>query len=150
MIDRDKMRALLEKDTIAQALIRSRARPEREKRRDRLTYAVWNAGQMGVARVMMDDLFAELEASERDRVELKRWRVSSARDVGIMSDRRWLSVVDELPEVNVRVLACYLNLDFKRSGPTGFVTYLRQSRHWDTSSIVTHWMPLPGPPERSS
>ena len=83
-------------------------------------YGPWNPGSKN-----MVALNAELDATE------------------------WRSVEDELPEVNVRVLACYLNPDFKRSGPTGFVTTRLQSLHWDTSSIVSHWMPLPGPPEQT-
>lgn len=53
MTERDRMVAMLEGDKIAQALIRSRARPECEKRRDRLR-----------------DLIAYLEGREGDPVRI--------------------------------------------------------------------------------
>lgn len=72
---------------------------------------------------------------------------------------KWISVKDELPEENQGVLitdgdiitAAYLDLwgtdDDPHWGGQGFSGY---EWEWDFSNNeITHWMPLPAPPEVS-
>ena len=58
--------------------------------------------------------------------------------------QEWISVKDKLPEKNVRVLVyletdrSYTKIDTDRLDNRGFVRWYKD---------VTHWMPLPQPPE---
>lgn len=62
----------------------------------------------------------------------------------------WISVKDRLPEYGVPVLVVY-------RGTVQYVTYSRDIGEWRASCcddfdpmpgrFVTHWMPLPAPPE---
>ena len=59
----------------------------------------------------------------------------------------WISVEDELPTKGVYVLACYLD-EYTE------VCRYHQVKGWQDvvngSLLITHWMPLPAPPEESN
>ena len=92
------------------------------------------------------------------------WDAVIAVDYGKMADslmesgvtiQKWISVKDRLPEENERVLACYINPLRKDRPPRmmvgeGTSTQIVKGKvylwcgGWRS---ITHWMPLPSPPE---
>lgn len=78
-------------------------------------------------------LDAELDASKRDRKDAKA--------------ATWRRVEDELPELEVDVLTCCFNPEFHNQRRYVFVNHLdHHPSHWAKGHRVTHWMPLPEPP----
>ena len=57
---------------------------------------------------------------------------------GRMSE--WISVKDELPNRDIRVLVYIPEMN-------GSDCNIQISKGWGVSKYVTHWMPLPEPPE---
>lgn len=60
----------------------------------------------------------------------------------------WISVKDRLPEIEAYVLVHYENEKIK---PIDIGYYSLAAKMWNVgyikTGIVTHWMPLPAPPE---
>ena len=58
------------------------------------------------------------------------------------AEHRWIPVEKRLPEEGVNVLVAQLNgffnVDLRR----------RDTKQWSTGAKITHWMPLPLPPEK--
>jgi predicted RNA-binding Zn-ribbon protein involved in translation (DUF1610 family) len=85
---------------------------------------------------------------ECHRIEL------SERQLQTLRDSRWIAVSERLPEERVRVLACG---DDPVEGPFTLIGYREPESkfgpaHWHLPCFaefgpVTHWMPLPEPPE---
>lgn len=66
----------------------------------------------------------------------------------------WISVEDRLPEKDGRYLCRYGfgSIDYLITGCLSYIA-TDQEPHWQHASmglIVTHWMPLPEPPEVQS
>ena len=102
-------------------------------------FIVWNTPDNLVARDKarqeISDYIAELEA------ESERFTVHSDIE---RQDDKWIPVSERLPEMNVRVLIAssgYVSTDF-----LCVKTYPR-FRFEGSVYPVTHWMPLPEPPE---
>ena len=85
--------------------------------------------------------------------------VGAGRDVlgmaisALREQPRWISVEEKLPEINTKVLVRYKHAGEPNKLSTAF-DYLRVSSLVPTMFIwcqhplrVTHWMPLPEPPE---
>jgi hypothetical protein len=66
----------------------------------------------------------------------------------------WVSVKDRLPEPGVYVLTTHENVSRIANFPSGIVAYYSKVRecflnwHDDEPDIVTHWQPLPAPPQQ--
>lgn len=66
---------------------------------------------------------------------------------------KWVSVKDRLPEISKNVLLCYELICFDRKYPDIFIGYLKDNKIWRIGKedfifeSITHWMPLPEPPE---
>jgi hypothetical protein len=66
------------------------------------------------------------------------------------SVNQWISVEDRLPEDDEPVLACFVGWDDMKF--IRVLEYYSQEKEWEdwnciTHSNVTHWMPLPQPPQ---
>ena len=117
-----------------------------------------------------DEAQAELESNRRTCTNIKRLEalnmaISALREQSSATQRvintenalnKWIPVTERLPEDEGKVLACY-GFDSKHDGNLGMMfvgtlTYFcfDNNPHWQHSScslVVTHWMPLPEPPE---
>jgi len=66
-------------------------------------------------------------------------------------DMEWISVEDRLPEDNDQYLVKVPNSPFNRKGfaVSGFSKSIKPNFSYDRTHMdsVTHWMPLPNPPE---
>ncbi len=69
-------------------------------------------------------------------------------------DRQWISVKERLPEDNQETLIVFINKAGKHVGESlyknGKFYYVAETDHGyyeEIFSCVTHWMPLPAPPE---
>lgn len=63
---------------------------------------------------------------------------------------QWISVEDELPELGKEVLVYYKSRGHKGSfhvALLGVIGWLVSSQVAKNPSRITHWMPLPKPPE---
>lgn len=73
---------------------------------------------------------------------------NAKRDLSLKSREgkalRWVSVLDELPSVGIRVLVT--SVDGRRNRFYK-VSYLLANGDWFDVGNVTHWMPLPEPPK---
>jgi len=71
----------------------------------------------------------------------------TARIAELEAAQRWIPVSERLPEPYTRVLACiksgYMEVDYMYSEPIVDVG----SADFNSLDNVTHWMPLPQPPE---
>ena len=71
----------------------------------------------------------------------------NARIAELEAAQRWIPVSERLPEPYTRVLACiksgYMEVDYMYSEPIVDVG----SADFNSLDNVTHWMPLPTPPE---
>ena len=71
-----------------------------------------------------------------------------AEEIAVTQERtRWVPVTERLPEVGRKVL-----ISWTANGEICFDTAFRlidgwSATHWELSADVTHWMPLPEPPE---
>ena len=83
--------------------------------------------------------------------ELLMWRGRTAelldRIAELEAAQRWIPVSERLPEPYTRVLACiksgYMEVDYMYSEPIVDVGIA----DFNSLDNVTHWMPLPTPPE---
>ena len=78
---------------------------------------------------------------------VERASKSESRIAELEAERRWIPVSERLPEAETRVLAAtptgYMEVDWRFSEPIidcGFANFFSLDN-------VTHWMPLPLPPE---
>ena len=78
------------------------------------------------------------------QVEIQRL---TTRIAELEAERRWIPVGERLPEPYTRVLACiksgYMEVDYMYSEPIVDVGIA----DFNSLDNVTHWMPLPTPPE---
>ena len=93
-----------------------------------------------------------LHHSTNDLIEeLLMWKGLAAEHLAriaeLEAERRWIPVSERLPEAETRVLAAtptgYMEVDWRFSEPIidcGFANFFSLDN-------VTHWMPLPEPPE---
>lgn len=56
----------------------------------------------------------------------------------------WMSVEDGLPEVGVPVAIIHENESFR----CPWIGFLKEDEDWLNNMKVTHWTPLPRPPEK--
>ena len=78
---------------------------------------------------------------------VERASKAESRIAELEAERRWIPVSERLPEAETRVLAAtptgYMEVDWRFSEPIidcGFANFFSLDN-------VTHWMPLPEPPE---
>lgn len=76
----------------------------------------------------------EVEELRKERDELQKE----------LARYKWVSVKDRLPEKDGFYLAWYT---FKGNGHTRDIFYYNSGHGASLSSAITHWMPLPTPPE---
>jgi len=79
----------------------------------------------------------EVEELRKERDELQKE----------LARYKWVSVKDRLPEKDGFYLAWYT---FKGNGHTRDIFYYNSGHGASLSSAITHWMPLPTPPESES
>ena len=67
---------------------------------------------------------------------------------------KWISVKDRLPEINEEVLCCVVRKNLLGNEKYLWLWSLYEDGSWgdqefniEEDEIVTHWMPLPNPPE---
>ena len=89
--------------------------------------------------------FAEYAQTMTDIPEVKEFYAMAEKALRTQSQVNWISVKDRLPEEKVKVLVVLgSNIRGKR-----ICIDQRISGNWrGLGCLVTHWMPLPEPPER--
>lgn len=72
-------------------------------------------------------------------------------DINKMVQNQWISVNEQLPETYIEVLVC-----FKADG-SKVIAFVNRFGKWKNASTdnlieseITHWMPLPAPPEKGA
>lgn len=69
----------------------------------------------------------------------------NARIAKLEAERRWIPVSERLPE-NGGEYWVWFDDDFTGIKTSGYCDYSKQNG-WDNTERVTHWLPLPEPPE---
>jgi hypothetical protein len=83
----------------------------------------------------------------RKALRRQGWDAALAAAAG---EGQWVAVGERLPTPleSVMVFEGHLCRGSIRETRIG-IDFVTGSRHWDGSSTITHWMPLPKPPRRS-
>ena len=87
------------------------------------------------------------------------YMILKAENEQLKAARRWISVNEKLPEHDVPVLVTYISYIDKKPYSDGVATWSLELNGYnggwlwslDDSEVeveITHWMPLPEPPER--
>lgn len=85
------------------------------------------------------DVMCHVSAMANDALALIE-RLESERDAALSKVPKWISVEDRLPDHNQRVLA------YRAESRDTFEEF-RMCCGWAIKGKITHWMPLPEPPE---
>ena len=85
------------------------------------------------------DVMCHVSAIANDTLALIE-RLESERDAALSKVPKWISVEDRLPDHNQRVLA------YRAESRDTFEEF-RMCCGWAIKGKITHWMPLPEPPE---
>ena len=100
----------------------------------------------GEAQAKINALEADYVISNREllvkQVEIQRL---TARIAKLEAERRWIPVSERLPE-NGGEYWVWFDDDFTGIKTSGYCDYSKQNG-WDNTERVTHWLPLPEPPE---
>ena len=67
---------------------------------------------------------------------------------GYQKATKWISVKDELPKENIKVLVCLTYGSGKEEIKTSYYSNRTESFDDFMSDIITHWMPLLNPPSK--
>jgi hypothetical protein len=106
---------------------------------------------------VLSDIDEEIEANQEypeDKLIRKCLRIARKCIENAPAVNRWIPVEDALPESEREVLV-YVKGDFDNSIPFITTAYINSDHDWESDydgevidSKITHWMPLPEPPEK--
>ena len=103
---------------------------------------------------LLDDLQMYIDEEPDNYLNGRRTAMCMARDYlkeYFEHDRKWISVEERLPEIEQRVLVFCRSRMYKKhitvSTYTRDYSYIRRCYWSRRVKEVTHWMPLPEPPE---
>ena len=99
----------------------------------------------------------EIEKLRRQNEQLREAAALVAKESVELLERRWIPVTERLPENGVPVLINYIASDDGKYHPDGTAVWTDYGCFWWEGSLedcdtevavpITHWMPLPEPPE---
>ena len=78
-------------------------------------------------------------------LHLKSWATDI---IEVNKAHQWISVKDELPKENIKVLVCLTYGSGKEEIKTSYYSNRTESFDYFMSEIITHWMPLINPPSK--
>ena len=99
----------------------------------------------------------EIEGLRSQNEQLREAAALVAKESAELLERRWIPVEERLPENGVPVLINYIASDDGKYHPDGTAVWTDYGCFWWEGSLedcdtevavpITHWMPLPEPPE---
>lgn len=123
--------------------IRQRIESRRRREKDRCNGCKWQSGE---------NCILIRRVTGRDRRRCTSYRQWDDVDKLLRKEKReeWIQVTERLPERADEVLIAYLEKydDWTEEYEVSTATYMPRAGRWDYDHLkITHWMPLPQPPE---
>ena len=109
----------------------------------------------GYAAEVIEEQAKEIEKLRAQNEQLREAAALVAKESAEPLERRWIPVTERLPEYGVRVLAFnmraknkYIGIWTREKDPgDGNDCWFDSAGWWYAFDEITHWMPLPEPPE---